>query len=1029
MLPGAAALLLGLGTLLALRLQLHAGSEALATIGEAGDPALAQVLRDATRAHGQATQLAGLAGLGSLGLMLLALLATDRSARAHRRAMAALAGNESRLRLATEAAELGTWELDLIAGHGTRSPASVALLGGAPARFTAAGWAEAIDPRDRPDAAATWARALADGLPFEMTFRPAAHAAGTEERWLVARGRIVQDAAGQPVRAAGILLDATARGRAEAALRDSEATLTAVLESLPIGVNIADARGRIIRNNAAERELWGSPPETPGWEHYAEWVGFWPETGARIQAHEWAMARALLHGEVVRGELVECRRFGTGEPRIFLNNAAPIRDAAGAIVGAVTAEFDITDRRRAAAALAASEAQLRTIVETVPVGLVMAEFPSGRIVGGNAYVETLLRHPVRRSPDIDGYDEWVAFHADGSRVDGHEYPLARMALHGEENPSIEVQYQRGDGTRAWTRIMGRPVRDETGRITGGVVALVDVDGERRAREALTESEAQLRLALEAGRMGLWTWDLAEDRLQWDARQFELFGIDPKDGEPTGTAALARVHPEDRPGLRAAIEATLAPGATVSNHEFRIVLPGGGVRWLASHWHVTAAPDGRGVRLVGLNFDVTERREAAEVLAREAAQLEQLAEQRAQALAESELRLAEAARMEALGRLAGGIAHDFNNVLQAVQGRLLLAERRLGRDIDAVRQHLDRAVEATARGTAVTGRLLAFARRDVLRAEAIAPAPLLEGLAEMLRPTLGADITLRVEAEPALPTLLADRGQLEAVLVNLANNARDAMANGGTLVLRAEALPAPGPDAPPELAPEAYLRLAVADDGEGMPPDVLARVAEPFFTTKPKGKGTGLGLAMARGFAGQSGGALVIASAPGVGTTVSLWLPQFAVAGMAVPPTSAPAEAGGATAETQATVLVVEDNADIREILMAELTERGFVVTETEHAAAALALLDGGLRPDAVVTDLTMPGELDGLGLVEEARSRLPRLPAVLVTGHAGSAASQRLAAAERGGPFAMVRKPASPTVLAERLDRVLGQGRRGLVAS
>ena len=293
---------------------------------------------------------------------------------------------------------------------------------------------------------------------------------------------------------------------------------------------------------------------------------------------------------------------------------------------------------------------------------------------------------------------------------------------------------------------------------------------------------------------------------------------------------------------------------------------------------------------------------------------------------------------------------------------------------------------------------------------------------MLRTTLGANIALRVEADADLPPVLADRGQLDAVLVNLANNARDAMPHGGVLTLTAELLPPTAPDAPPGLKPGGYVRLSVVDEGEGMSPAVLARVTEPFFTTKPKGEGTGLGLAMARGFAEQSGGALAIRSEVGRGTMVSLWLPASAPPATAASAIAAAAGifANPAAVRPPAAVLVVEDNPDVREIIVAVLTDRGFAVTEAQDGQAALTLLDDGLRPDALVTDLAMPGGLDGLALAEAVRRRLRHLPVVLVTGHAGTAGAERLGAIERDGPFALIRKPAPPDVLVERLSRVLG---------
>jgi CheY-like chemotaxis protein len=323
---------------------------------------------------------------------------------------------------------------------------------------------------------------------------------------------------------------------------------------------------------------------------------------------------------------------------------------------------------------------------------------------------------------------------------------------------------------------------------------------------------------------------------------------------------------------------------------------------------------------------------------------------------------------------------------------------------------------------VTRRLLAFARKGELRAEALDPAVLLAGMQEVLEHTLGTGIQVRTDETAGLP-LLADKGQLETVLVNLAANARDAMPRGGTLTLSAapEGVAEAGTEGRPaheaDLAPGRYVRLAVSDTGEGMAAEVLARASEPFFTTKDQGKGTGLGLAMARGFAEQSGGGFAIRSTPGAGTTVTLWLP--AAQGTAARGTSA--SGGGAAPQPagRVRVLVVDDEDLVREVLAEGLEEHGYATQRAGSAAVALAMLDAGAGVDVLLTDYAMPGT-DGLTLIGEARRRRPGLAAVLLTGNASGEVEARLAMdGMTGGAFSLLRKPVRADELAARLAAVL----------
>jgi signal transduction histidine kinase len=392
----------------------------------------------------------------------------------------------------------------------------------------------------------------------------------------------------------------------------------------------------------------------------------------------------------------------------------------------------------------------------------------------------------------------------------------------------------------------------------------------------------------------------------------------------------------------------------------------------------------------------EHRVQVEVTSREAAQT----------------RAAQAERMQALGQLAGGIAHDFNNILQVVSGSAALIERRPG-DTAATHRFVRQIIDSASRGAAITRRMLVFARRGKLEAEAIDPAVLLEGLREICTYTLGPGIEIRVEVAPDLPRLFADRGQLETALVNMTTNARDAMPNGGILTLGAEPeLVVGGDNHQAALTPGAYIRLSVCDTGIGMNRAVLARVAEPFFTTKGIGEGTGLGVSMVKGFTEQSGGGFSVVSETGAGTIISVWLPQADIAA-ACPVAVKPVPVLGIGGR----LLLVDDDQLVCETLAAQLEAEGHFVLSASGAVEALALLGTTARIDLLVTDLAMPG-MNGLRLIQEARHLRSRLPAILLTGYAEDAGSLAVGGAGSGS-YSLIRKPVSGELLAGRIAAML----------
>src|ERR1700736_2974032 len=341
-------------------------------------------------------------------------------------------------------------------------------------------------------------------------------------------------------------------------------------------------------------------------------------------------------------------------------------------------------------------------------------------------------------------------------------------------------------------------------------------------------------------------------------------------------------------------------------------------------------------------------------------------------------LFEAQKMDTIGQLTGGVAHDFNNLLMAVLGSLSLLEKRLPEDPRSHRL-LQNAVQGAHRGAALTQRLLAFSRRQELEPEAVDVLLLVSGMRELLERALGHGVELRTQFEGTLPAALVDANQLELALLNVALNARDAMPNGGTLMISANhhAQIADATDA--SLPPGDYLRITIADNGIGMDEMTLAKATEPFFTTKGPGKGTGLGLSMVHGLAAQSGGLLRINSAPSAGTTIELWLPMATTAALPAAndvPALTPAPHVG-----PCTVLIVDDDLLVMTGISAMIEDLGHTPIEAHSGAEALAKLALDTEIDLVITDHAMPA-MTGLQLARHVRETYPGLPVILATGYA-----------------------------------------------
>ena len=528
----------------------------------------------------------------------------------------------------------------------------------------------------------------------------------------------------------------------------------------------------------------------------------------------------------------------------------------------------------------------------------------------------------------------------------------------------------------------------------------DISERRRAEEQLRELnetlEARVREAIAERDQ---TWNNARDLFLVVGADGVVRAVNPawtvilgwRADEIVGHSYLDFVHPEDRAASnRGLVNAAQDKLPTFEN---RYRHKDGSFRTIS--W--VAAPEGDLIYANGR--DVTKDRDAA------------------RALAEAEAQLRQAQKMETVGQLTGGIAHDFNNLLTAVIGSLDMMQRRMAKgETDNIDRYTSAALTAANRAAALTHRLLAFSRRQPLAPTPVDANRLVSGMDDLLRRTIGEAIRLRIVTADGLWRTLCDAPQLESAILNLAINARDAMRQGGTLTIETCNTQLDGAFAANHegVTPGQYICISVTDTGTGMAADVLEKAFEPFFTTKPMGQGTGLGLSMIYGFARQSEGYAKIYSELGIGTTFKLFLPRYFGEGEIAE--EAPAGLSDAHKSEQGEiVLVVEDEAAVRALVVDVLEELGYRAIEASDGSSALKLLESNVRVDLLVTDVGLPG-LNGRQLVDAAREHRPKLKVLFMTGYAENAA---LASGFLGPDMELITKPFAIEALATRIQAMI----------
>ena len=583
------------------------------------------------------------------------------------------------------------------------------------------------------------------------------------------------------------------------------------------------------------------------------------------------------------------------------------------------------------------------------------------------------------APGIDHYFEIL--HPD-------DRPAVREALraHLEDGVpfAVETRIKHANGHYIWVRSCGQAQRNADGKAVRMVGTLSDITYRVEAEASLKESRDNLARAERLALLGHFKSDLVSKTIIWSDGVYAMFGFS-SEYSLTVRGFFDMVLADDQPSLKKAAK-DVAAGEEISDLIIRARRPDGAIVDLDLWMTPVRDADGVVTGVFGTIQDVSMRRRTEELLARANQELEARVSARTAELAqemrrreEAQMTLGQMQKMETVGQLTAGVAHDFNNLLSVITGSLEFVDRAAARGLTADPDLVDAAMRATRRGRELVRRLLAFSRQTPLRAE---PTPIDQMVLDTLRllqRTLGTNIELVTRLNARDAVISVDRNQLANALLNLAINARDAMPEGGQITIATACRPCePAPGKLSRWPTGEEVCITVSDTGFGMAEDVLARATEPFFSTKAEGLGSGLGLSMVQGFTEQSGGQLTIDSTPQRGTCVTIRLPRIAAA---CAPDDGDNAAAVPDAAGESTVLLVEDDADVRVVATAQLRHLGFKVHAVANGMEALDLIISPAKIDILLTDVVLPGGLDGVSLIKEAIAARPGMGIVCMSAY------------------------------------------------
>lgn len=909
---------------------------------------------------------------------ITSVLSVTRDVTDRIRAEEALRRSESIVRFAASLAHLGGWELQLPSREIIWTD-SVREIYEAEPDYTPTLEARLslFLPKYRNAASEALRRCIEEAVPWDLeveieTFKG-------RRLWLRSIGEPVLNGAGEVVRIQGATQDITARKKTELQLLEGQSLLRVAGKIARVGGWSLDLPHNDLQVTDEVLELIGLPTGSR----------FPLELGLSLHPPEWrtpveeALLRCALDGTPYILDVEVLRVDGTR--RWARISGEPICDAQGEVIRIVGAFQDIHEQVEAEAELRASEARFRMMLEDIPNIAIRGMDAEGTIVYWNNASEVLLGHTAERAIGCSVFELIVP-------PDSHEDLKARLKKairSGEGFPSGETTLVRKDGSLV--TVHSSPVVVNRASANPEVYCLdVDLTEEKKLQSHLKENEERLRHVSRATVDTIWDWNLVTDNIWWSESLESAFGYKIDELPQDSRSWTDAIHPEDLERVLESIHTVLESGMESWESKYRFRRRDGKWAHVVDRGTVLRDEEGNAVRMVGGITDITERLSLEE-------------------------QLRQSQRLESVGHLTGGIAHDFNNLLTVVLGNAEFLIEELAGNPDLL-PFAEMIGKAAGRGAELTHRLLAFARRQALQPQSVDVNALIWGMKDMLRRTLGEHVEVELATGDQLWNAFVDAAQLESALLNLAINARDAMPNGGKILIETSNIFL-GQDYAArhsDVKPGEYVLVAVSDQGVGIPPENHPRLFEPFFTTKPPGKGTGLGLPMVYGFVKQSNGHVKIYSEVGVGTVVKLYLPRILLPGDAQVGSDSEVPGTGGTE----IILLVEDDDMVRQYAEAQLRILGYQVITADNGSNAMAMLAEHPEVQLLFTDVVMPGGMNGRQLADAAKARNPLLKVIFTSGYTDDALIHH----GRLDPGAvLLNKPYSRADLARKLREVLDE--------